>query len=208
MRIRTLSRPRVLACALGLASVLPLTNIPVRADAPTVTITPSGVRIQIAATTLNEAIDALAQAASFRVTYEGSRPSAMLFNTDIEAPSVPQALLRLIDGQNLNYGLVMDPSGRTVSALIVLGVASPKPGAPQAPAGRPQPFTPPRPPRNSAEPLDQEPGGTVEPPVAPEPVPSPTVPVGRPGLPPALGPRMPFARPFGPRPTPTPTPLS
>ena len=52
--------------------------------------------------TLAETIDALARAAGFKVTYDGARPSAMLFNAEIDTPTVAQTLFRLIDGQNLN----------------------------------------------------------------------------------------------------------
>ena len=125
----------------------------------------------MASAPLSEAIDALARAAGFKVTYEGARPNVMLFNAEIETPSVAQTLLRLIDGQNLNYAVMFDLTGKKVTSLMVLGTQS-KPGAAApapATASRPQPFTPPRTSRADMNVVDDDP---IEP--EPEPTPQPT----------------------------------
>ena len=110
-----------------------------RAAPPSVSLSPDGVRIQVAASSVAEAIDALSRAAGFKVTYEGPRPSGMIFNAEITTPSVAETLFRLLDGQNLNYGVVFDLSGRKVTSLRLLGPASKKAGiaGPAASSGGP-----------------------------------------------------------------------
>lgn len=197
------------------ASSLPL-RASVRAAAPVVTLSATGAKILVASAPLSEAIDALARAAGFKVTYEGPRPSAMLFNAEIETPSVAQTLFRLIEGQNLNYAVMFDLSGKKVTSLMVLGTQS-KPGAtPTAPAGpsRPQPFTPPRTSRGDMnvvddDPVETEPEPTPQP--TPAPAPAPATPQRTPPgpYPPSpFAPRALYANPFGTTPTPAPSPVA
>ena len=185
----------------------------VQAAPPLVTLNATGARIVVTRASLAEAIDALARAAGFKVTYEGARPTAMLYNAEIDTPTVAQTLFRLIDGQNLNYAVTFDLTGKRVTLLMVLG-AQPKTGGPAgAPAGatRPQPFTPPRGPRTDVPVVDDDPV-EPEPEPTPTPAPSPPVPVrGVPGAPASPFPPSPFAprpfgSPFGPRPSPSPSP--
>ena len=187
-----------------------------RAGAPVVTIGTTGAKIQVVSASLVDTIDALSRAAGFKVTYEGSRPTAMLFNAEIDTPTVPQTLSRLLDGQNLNYGVVFDLSGRRVTRLMIFGVA-PKAGATSGATttpARPQPFATPKNPRDTLPPVDDDPQESSEPePEVPEPTPAPPgLPRGpegqtpaSPSLPSPFAPR-PFGGPFGPRPTPLPLP--
>lgn len=184
------------------------------AATPVVTIGTTGAKIQIVSASLVDTIDALSRAAGFKVTYEGSPPATMLFNAEIDTPTVPQTLSRLLDGQNLNYGVVFDLSGRRVTRLMIFGVA-PKAGATSgATPARPQPFATPRNPREALPPVDDDPPESSEPePAVPEPTPSPTAAPQGPGgqTPPASPfPPSPFSPrpfgPFGPRPTPLPSP--
>jgi hypothetical protein len=178
-----------------------------QSSAPVVTLGPGLARIDVTASSLGDAIDALARAGSFKVTYEGGRPTAMLYKTQIDTPSVSRTLVRLLEGQNLNYGMVMDPTGQQVTTLIILGLASRSAAAPNSGSSgsRSQPFATPRPPRNPVPEAPQE-VAEPEPPAVAEPAPSPTPVEIRPVAPPSMGPRMPFGRPFGPRPSPSPTP--
>ncbi len=219
MRSRGLVRftvPRAAALAAGLMA-LPLQGS-VRAAAPVVTVSATGAKIQVTSSTLSEAIDALARVAGFKVTYEGARPAAMLFNTEIDTPSVAQTLFRLIDGQNLNYAATLDRTGRKVTTLMVLGTQSKTPAAAsgQTGAARPQPFATPRGPRSDApvviddDPVEDEP----EAPPPPTPLPGSAVPPragpggqATPLPPPPFTPRPLFASPFAPRPSPSPSPL-
>lgn len=189
----------------------------VQADQPVVVTSAASTKITITSASLGEAIDALARTAGFKVTYEGGRPNAMLYKTEIDTPSVAESLARLLDGQNLNYGIVFDLTGRKVTLLMVLGPAI-KPAGGAAIGGaasRPQPFTTPRSPRNEPPPEEDD---AQELAAEPEPTPSPT-PAASPSVPPRNGPISPFQppspfgpRPFGvppggpPRPSPTPSP--
>lgn len=209
------------------ALMLPMAGS-VRADLPLVTLGPDSVKIQAAAASLTEIIDALARAASFQVSYEGPRPSAMLFNAEIESPSIPRALFRLLDGQNLNFAVVLDPSGGKVASVMILGVA-PK-GRVAATSGstnpEPQAFPTPlrsrRPARGNPAPVEEEvpeneetveqeePAGRAEPAEPTAPPPAVPADVGMPAPPSPFAPRSPFGSPFGPpfgpRPLPSPKP--
>lgn len=199
------------------AMTLPL-NGSAQAGPPVVTVSPTGAKIKVTQASLAEAIDALAKAAGFKVTYEGARPNAVLFNTEIDTPSVAQTLFRLIDGQNLNYAAKFDLTGKNVTALMVLGTQSKAAGTTGAPAGasRPQPFAPPRAPRNDLpvvddDPVEAEPEPTAQPLPTPAPA-SASPPRNGPGgqatpYPPSpFAPRPPFGSPFGPRSAPSPSP--
>lgn len=193
----------------------------VSAADPEVTVGAAGAKVHIVSSSLAEAINALARAAGFEVKYDGAQPSAMLFNLDIEAASVPQALLRLLEGQGLNYGLALDATGTRVTSLLItapaprLGAAgTPAPAPPSATAPRTLPFGAPRSPRGvpiieDTQPDDEstpEEAATPTPTPTPSPAPAPT-PGFRPGssFPPVA--RPPFGQPFGPRPTPAVSPL-
>ena len=190
----------------------------VHAAPPVVTVGAAGAKMQITQASLSEAIDALSRAAGFRVTYDGARPTTMLFNAEIDTPTVAQTLFRLIVGQNLNYAMTFDLSGKKVTSLMVLGL-KPRTSAAAGPPGataRPQPFTPPRGSRSDVPVLDDDP---VEPEAEPEPTPQPTGaptpavparsgPAGQatPLPPPPFTPRTLFGSPFAPRPSPSPSP--
>lgn len=174
----------------------------VQAAPPQVTVDLTGTRIRIVSATLAEVIDSLARAAGFKVTYESSRPGAMLFNVDIEAPNVAQALARVLEGQNLNHGVVFDITGATVTSLLIMGTP-PRSGAspPPASAGRPHAFPTPPPQAQRDQPLPE--GAQGEMPEAadePQPTPAPT-PLPTPGLTQSpFRPRPNFPRPFSPQP--------
>ena len=203
-------------CAIAL--ILPLVGSvsagSVHAATPIVTITPTGARIQVVAASLSETIDALSRASAFKVTYEGARPAAMLYNVEIDTPSIPQTLFRLLEGQNLNYGVVLDPSGMKVISLLILGVA-PKVGpAPSVGSGSgrpPQVFATPRSPRSTLPPVDDDPEEPAvaepapsEPASSPAPSPQPSPVATRPPPPPRspFAPRPLVGSPFGPQPAP------
>ena len=141
----------------------------------------------------------------------------MLFNTDIDTPSVSQSLSRLLEGQNLNYGVVYDLSGKKVTTLMIFGLA-PKVGAAPgstASGSRPQPFATPRTSKNEPPPEEDEVEEVPEPEPVPQATPVIAPPSGRPGgpgsptspFPPSpFTPRSPFGNPLATRPTPPPVP--
>lgn len=214
MRSRGLLR-RGLLPALGLAAMVGPLHGSVLAAPPVVTVGAAGAKIKVTQASLSEAIDALARAAGFKVTYEGVRPSAMLYNAEIDTPTVAQTLFRLIDGQNLNYAVLFDLSGKKVTSLMVLGVQQKPGGAQGSPAAlaRPQPFTPPRATRSDLPVVDDEPAD-AEPEATPQPTPAPATAVPAraapgaqsPPFPPSPFAPRPLGSPFGPRPSPSPLP--
>jgi len=184
-----------------------------------VSVTAAGTKIKVTQASLSEAIDALAAAAGFKVTYEGARPGAMLFNAEVDTPSTAQTLFRLIDGQNLNYAVMFDLSGKKITSLMVLGLQSKSAGTASTTAagGRPQPFTPPRSPRGDVPvvedevAVEQEATPSPAPTVSPSPSTSPLPQKGGPGgpgspFPPSPFAPRPFGAPYGARPTPSPSP--
>ncbi len=192
-----------------------------QAEPPQVTVGPAGTHIRIVSAPLSEVIDALARAGGFRVTYQAARPNAMLFNVEIEAPTVGEALLRLLEGQSLNYGVVFDVTGASVTSLLVLAPASASlisRATSGNPISTPPPQTLPTPrraPRRDAaspevEPEIEEPEPEPEPSPAATPTPAtplPTPPLRR--LSP-FAPRSPFATPLpsppaAPSPSPSPS---
>ncbi|MEO8499689.1 MAG: hypothetical protein ABI565_02150 [Vicinamibacteria bacterium] len=199
--------------AFGLAMVVP-PGRPAQAAQPVILSSANSTKITVTAVSLTDTIDALARAAHFRVTYEGARPTGMLFNAEIDTPSVAGTLARLLEGQNLNYGIVFDLSGRQVTLLMILGPASKLggvSGAGSAPP-RPQPFTTPRSPRNDLPPVDDDPEEVAAEP-EPSPAPAPSATPGGAPVSPFRPPPSPFApRPFGlspgAPPQPTPSPLA
>lgn len=195
-------------------SVLSL-GVSALAAPPVVTVTAQGARIQIKAATVAECIDALSRAAGFKVTYEGARPSTMLFNAEIDTPSVAHTLTRLLEGQNLNYGVVFDLTGTRVTTLAIYGAPQKTSGSSSGSGSagtRPQPFAPPRNSRGAL--IDAPPVEESAPEPTPDPAPTPTPtasPVVSPIRPSPFGPRQPFGRPLGvplatPPPAPTPSP--
>ena len=217
MRSRGLLRRRALPALLASGVVAATSLQPsVQAAPPVVTLSAAGAKMKVTSASLSEAIDALSRAAGFKVTYEGPRPGAMLYNAEIDTPSVAQTLFRLIDGQNLNYAVMFDLTGKKVTSLLVLGVQPKTGGASSSPASgtRPQPFTPPRGSRSEPSVVEDE-AAEPEPEATPQPTPAtPPPPPARGGTgsqgtlapPSPFAPRPPFGSPFGPRPSPTPSP--
>lgn len=215
LRLRSASR----ILAIAVACLVFLCPSGVRAQTPTVTIGPSGVKVRVESAPLGDVIDALSLAAGFRVTYAGARPTAMLYNTEIETPTVAETLARVLAGQDVNYGAVFDLSGRNVTTLMMLGPATPT-GGPSAPSGRApaRPFSPPSNPRNDLPPVDDDPAemeDSFKEPATPEPSPTLEPPPASPEtdevktvpLPPSpFSPRPLVISPFAPRPTPPPAP--
>lgn len=187
-----------------------------QAAPPQVTVGATGARIRVTSASLSEVIDAFARAANFRVTYEGARPTGMIFNAEIDTPSVAQTLFRLIDGQNLNYAVLFDLTGKRVTSLMVLGAPAKVGGTAAAAVGasRPQPFTPPRVSRADTPVVEDDPPADLEPEPSPQttPTPPPIAPQrGVPGGPPPafqnspFAPRPPYGTPFAAPPSPSPS---
>ena len=215
-----LSALLTLLIGVGLVSV-PASRV-VYAATPVITIGATGVGVKVTDASLFDIVDALGRAAGFKVAYEGARPTRMLYAVDVTSASVPQALVRLLEGQNINYAMLLDRTGTKVTSLMIVGaVKTTATGATGVgAAARPRAFTPPRSPRVELPPVDDEPAeATPEEVPAPEPDPAaspdPAKGPARPEPPASptpgfrnmpFGTRPPFSNPFGPRPTPSPSP--
>jgi hypothetical protein len=117
---------------------------------------------------LADVLTRFAQATGADITYDPAPPRQLVTLT-IEAKTAAEAVEKLLEGQGLNYVLRLDPSGRKVEMLVVVGGASPS--SPAA-AGRVQrPGSPP--PAEEIEPEETEepfaPGEDLEPSPAPAP---------------------------------------
>ena len=225
---RVVARPFMIAKSLTMALTVvaeillsPASRV-VHAGPPVITLGPDRVSVKVAQASLFDAVDALARTAGFAVTYDGARPARMLYGAEIAAATVPQALVKMLDGQNINYAMVLDLSGRRVTSLIIMGAPKSTAAAGAGsgnPAGtRSQPFASPRQPRVDLPPVDDEPAPEEE--ASPEPIVPPPATPGPPASvqPPVagtpnpgfrtspFGPRPPYLPPFGPNPRPSPSP--
>ena len=219
----------------GIARLLPLLLVFVPRAHAGVDVREEQGRVDVAATAapLFEVLDRLARQTGMKVVYEGPAPR-QLVTLSLAGRSPAEAVASILEGQGLNYALVLDVTATRVDKLLVTG-SSPggralsRSSAPSRP--RVQPVRPP-PDDEADEELDEEdeavlptgvPGAAVPPTDKgqPQPAPAPGTPVPTPA--PPLVPLIPnttySSSPFNPRPlpmvpapqpapTPTPTPAT
>lgn len=82
------------------------------------------VSIHAESTPLSEVLSRFAQVTGAEIVFESTRPQ-QLVSVGIETGSEAEALVRLLEGQGLNYALRLDPTGRKVELLFI---SSPKGG--------------------------------------------------------------------------------
>jgi hypothetical protein len=99
-----------------------LTAVPAVADS-TVTVLPTGVTVVATATPVSEVLDRLARQTGMKVQYEGAVPRTLV-TTRIERATAAEAVLAVLEGLGLGYALRLDPSGRRVESLLMLGSSS------------------------------------------------------------------------------------
>jgi hypothetical protein len=111
-----------------------------------------------------DVLDRLAKQTGMKVIYDGAPPRQMI-SVALEGRTPAEAVLGILEGQGLNYLLVMDATGTRVQTLMMAGSA---PAGAPGPAGAPS-FNPvlprPQPPMPVAQPPQIEP----EPEQAPDP---------------------------------------
>ncbi len=115
------------------------------------------VVIRAARAPLAEVLKRFAEATGTEVVYEAARPR-QLVSVAIEGGSAAEALVHLLEGQGLNYVLRLDPTGKIVEMLVVVGSPSPAPapaGADRTPRGGPP--APPAPEQEQPEEPESEP---------------------------------------------------
>ena len=154
--------------------------------------------VRATAAPVAEVLDRIARETGMKVTYDGPPPRARVSVT-LAGVTPAQAVLRVLEGQGLNYALRMDARAVRVEALLmVAGTGAGTVASPAMPA-RPIPGT---------RQIDREPDVAEpddEPPAeAPAPNPEERKPFPFPGGP--SGPAMPLTLPTPPPPTTAPSP--
>lgn len=218
--------------AIGAVALLALAlAAPAKANSVVVRHAPNG-RIDVDARNapLADILDRIAQKTGMKLVYEGQAPRQRITLT-LRARRPAEAVADLLQGQGLNYALVLDATATRVSELVVSGSGPPGGGI------RPRPSAVPEPEAAAVEenvgvpevettvvewagraqpPADPGlPPGSLPPPTGPEDPAAPadgTEPMTQPLLPPTsyshspFGPKPVILVPPAPAPTPTPTP--
>jgi hypothetical protein len=85
----------------------------------------SGPSVDILATNapLSEVLDRLSRQTQMRVVYDGAPPRQTI-TLDLRGRTPVEAVTAALEGQGVNYALVMDPTGTRVETLLVSGTAS------------------------------------------------------------------------------------
>jgi hypothetical protein len=171
-------------------------------------------RVDVAATAapLSEVLDRLARQTGMKIVYEGPAPR-QLVTLSIAGRSPAEAVTSILEGQGLNYALVLDATATRVEQLLVTSSSGGRSLSRSSPAPPPPRLHPMRPPPedlvdDDAELEDDEDApepatggnpatdkGQPQPP-PPGPVPPGPVPPGAPGAP--VGPTPPAAPPLVP----------
>ncbi len=113
-----------------------------------VTVTTEGERVSLRAVAapLHTVLDQLARKTGMKVVYEGAQPRQPVTLT-FEGRTVTEAVLAVLEGQGVNFGLRADESGSRVVNLIVAGTATAATATKaSAPAAPPRPGAVSRPP--------------------------------------------------------------
>lgn len=146
-----------------------------------VTVTTDGERVSLRAVAapLGTVLEQLARKTGMKVVYEGGPPRQPVTLT-VEGRTATEAVLAVLEGQGVNFGLRADESGKRVVSLIVAGqapagaVTTGAAPAPQKPAPVSAPVPVPDEEYEKEEPPDEE----VAQPGVPQPQPPPQAPPG------------------------------
>jgi hypothetical protein len=136
-------------------------------------------QVDVAATAapLSDVLDRLARQTGMEIVYEGTRPR-QLVTLSLAGRSPAEAVASILEGQGLNYALLMDATATRVEKLLVTGQTPPGARA----ASRPS-HPPPRV-RQLAPPEDDFEGDDLADEAEPVDPPSPALLAAPPGLPP------------------------
>ena len=150
--------------------------------------------VRATAAPVSEVLDRIARETGMKVTYDGSPPRARVSVT-LTGVTPAQAVLRVLEGQGLNYALRMDARAVRIEALLMVAGSG-------AGTGTIPPPTPARPIPGTRQ-IDREPDvaepDDETPAEAPAPNPEERKPFPFPGVP--SGPAMPLMLPTPPPPT-------
>lgn len=117
-----------------------------------VSLVAAGVEVVARNATLSEVIDRIATEAGAELEYQGT-PPARVVTLRLTASTAAEALLRVLDGEGLDYALRLEPGGARVERLLV---------AASAPAGGGRPA-----PRRAAPPVAEAPASPSYPSLPP-----------------------------------------
>ena len=97
------------------------------------------IDVAAAAAPLADVLDRLARQTGMKVVYEGPAPR-QLVTLSLVGRSPAEAVSAILEGQGLNYALILDATATRVEKLLVTGAASsgPRPRAPRARRPRPR----------------------------------------------------------------------
>jgi hypothetical protein len=141
--------------------------------------------VRATAAPVSEVLDRIARETGMKVTYDGSPPRARVSVT-LTGVTPAQAVLRVLEGQGLNYALRMDPRAVRVEALLMVAGSGSGSGS-GAGTGAPAPM--PNRPIPGTRQIDREPDVAE---------PDDEAPAETPGPSPEEQQRKPFAFPGGP----------
>jgi hypothetical protein len=96
-------------------------------------------RMDIVATraTVTEILDRVASVTGMKVIYDGPVPSKMITKS-LPNRTPADAILGMLEGEGINFAVILNPAGTQVETLLVTGPSKVKP-PPPAPAGAPNP---------------------------------------------------------------------
>lgn len=134
------------------------------------------IDVVAAAAPLADVLDRLARQTGMKIVYEGPAPR-QLVTLSLVGRSPAEAVTAILEGQGLNYALILDATATRVEKLLVTGPSSARPSHP-APA----------PPRYVPPPVEPEPDDPPE--LLPPPAEPPPAGEGEKPQPPAVGPEV------------------
>ena len=96
--------------------------------------------VRATAAPVSEVLDRIARETGMKVTYDGAPPRARVSVT-LTGVTPAQAVLRVLEGQGLNYALRMDPRAVRVETLLMVAGSGAGTAAPAPTPARPIPGT-------------------------------------------------------------------
>lgn len=168
------------------------------------------VIVQATSVPLTDVLSRFSQATGAKIVYDSAKPR-QLVTVEIHAASQAEAISQLLEGQGLSYAVRLDPTGRSVDMLFLMGKGQPATASSSSPLPAPaagrreldrrEGFSPAEEPpveaeampeqEDAAEPFQDpllDPAAAAAPGVVGEPAPVPTSPTG--------GRTTPFAAPW------------
>jgi hypothetical protein len=193
--------PRRIAPAALALLALPLLARPLAGAEVEVQSTPAGLKVRARSAPLADVLDQFSRQTGMKIQYEGMPPRSLV-TVEVLRATPTETLLGVLEGQGLNFAMLMDSTGTNVERLVLM---APTAAGPSTPAPRPATARsfPVNEPAVQEEPVEEEPE-EPEPEAQPQPAPGaqpapPGDPAARPPVfqPPGANPAPYPASPFG-----------